>query len=457
MIVTPEPALLDAANAGDPQAQARVGINFFSCGQHADALVWLERAAVQDAPEACNLLGLMHLNGIAVPQQPALAVAYLQRAADRGLKEACYTLGNLQFNGIGTPVDEARARENLLRAAELRHLPALRTLGLLHCLAGSGPVQDVTALYCLQQAAQGGDALSQYALATLLLQQSNTPQQLEGVYWLQQAAGRKVFCAMMRLQSLRTEPAWRQWQSAVQTYRPKDTHTPHSALSLPDLQKLAETATSGIDPVVPDTLWQISHVLPRLMCEHFMNLAMPALAPSYVAHPDTGELLTNDVRTSSSMFFRLSMYDFIAGLALRRVAKLAGHEVAHAEPLAILRYLPGQQYKPHFDYFVSRGNREELIDGRGGQRQTTLFVYLNDVEAGGETDFPLLHACVTPAQGKAVKFLNLDAQGEVNTETLHAGKPVIRGEKWLLTVWFRQRPFVWGTLQTAPQDQPDVF
>ncbi|MDE2071088.1 MAG: 2OG-Fe(II) oxygenase, partial [Gammaproteobacteria bacterium] len=101
----------------------------------------------------------------------------------------------------------------------------------------------------------------------------------------------------------------------------------------------------------------------------------------------------------------------------------------------------------HFDYFVSRGNREELVDGRGGQRQTTLFVYLNDVEAGGETDFPLLHACVLPAQGKAVKFVNLDAHGEPDTRTLHAGKPVIRGEKWLLTVWFRQRPFVWGELQ----------
>ena len=444
---TPEPALLEAAKAGDPQAQTRVGIGFFSSGQHADALPWLERASQQDFPEACNLLGLMYLNGIGVPQRPAVAAGYLQRAAERGLKEACYTLGNLMFNGIGVAMDEARASDLLLRAAELHHLPALRTLGLLHCLADGGSTQDGVALYCLRLAAQGGDALSQYLLATQLLQQSAATQQAEGLYWLQQAAGRQVQCAVTRLERLASGPDRERWQSLVQAYRPGAAPDRPTALTVPDFEKLARTDSAVIGPTVPGAVWEITQVLAPLVCEHFMNLARPALMPSYVADPDTGKLLTNDVRTSSSMFFQLSMYDFIAGLALRQIAGLAGHDIAQAEPLAVLRYLPGQQYKPHFDYFVSRGNREELVDGRGGQRQTTLFVYLNDVEAGGETDFPLLHACVLPAQGKAVKFVNLDAHGEPDTRTLHAGKPVIRGEKWLLTVWFRQRPFVWGELQ----------
>lgn len=447
MNATPDSALLESAKAGDPQSQTRVGIGFFTRGQHAEARNWLELAAQQEAPEACNLLGLMHLNGIGVPQRPAAAAGYLQRAAERGLKEACYTLGNLMFNGIGVAVDEARARDYLLKSAELQHLPALRTLGLLHCLADQGATQNTVALYCLRQAAQGGDALSQYLLATQLLQQPASVRQAEGLHWLQQAANRQVHCAVMRLERLATGADRERWQSVAQTYRPEASPSRPPTLTVPDLQKLARADSAVVEAAVPDTVWQITQVLAPLMCEHFMNLARPALTPSYVADPDTGKLLTNDVRTSSSMFFQLSMYDFIGGLALRQIAHLAGHDISQAEPLAVLRYLPGQQYKPHFDYFVSRGNREELVDGRGGQRQTTLFVYLNDVEAGGETDFPLLHACVLPAQGKAVKFVNLDAHGEPDTRTLHAGKPVIRGEKWLLTVWFRQRPFVWGELQ----------
>lgn len=447
MNATPDSALLQSAQAGDPQAQTRVGIGLFSRGEHAQARTWLERAARHDVPEACNLLGLMHLNGIGVPQRPALAAGFLQRAAARGLKEACYTLGNLMFNGIGVPVDAVRASDLLLQAAELHHLPALRTLGLLHCLAEHGSTQNAVALYCLRLAAQGGDALSQYLLATQLLQQSAAAQQAEGLHWLERAAGRQVYCAVARLERLASGADRERWQSIAQTYRPGAAPERPPALTVPDLEKLAHTDAAVVDTMVPGTVWQITQVLAPLMCEHFMNLARPALTPSYVADPDSGKLLTNDVRTSSSMFFQLSLYDFIAGLALRQIAHLAGHDIAQAEPLAVLRYLPGQQYKPHFDYFVSRGNREELVDGRGGQRQTTLFVYLNDVEAGGETDFPLLHASVLPAQGKAVKFVNLDAHGEPDTRTLHAGKPVIRGEKWLLTVWFRQRPFVWGELQ----------
>lgn len=450
MNATADSALLESAKSGDPQAQTRVGIGLFTRGQHADAHTWLERAAHHDVPEACNLLGLMHLNGIGVPQQPTVAAGYLQRAAECGLKEACYTLGNLMFNGIGMPVDEARASDFLVRAAELRHLPALRTLGLLHCLAEYGSTQNAVALYCLRLAAQGGDAFSQYLLATQLLQQSATAQQVEGLHWLQQAANRQVHCAITRLERLVTGPDHERWQSVAQAHRPEAAPGRPPSLTVPDLQKLMRTDSAVVEAMVPGTVWQITQALAPLVCEHFMNLARPALTPSYVADPDTGKLVTNDVRTSSSMFFQLSMYDFIAGLALRQIARMASHDIAQAEPLAVLRYLPGQQYKPHFDYFVSRGNREELVDGRGGQRQTTLFVYLNDVEAGGETDFPLLHVCVSPAQGKAVKFVNLDAHGEPDTRTLHAGKPVIRGEKWLLTVWFRQRPFVWG----EPQSQP---
>ncbi|MGH9639751.1 MAG: tetratricopeptide repeat protein, partial [Bryobacteraceae bacterium] len=176
MSATPDATLLRAAQAGDAGAQTDLGIFYFTHGEYAQAVPWLQGAAEQALPQACNLLALMHLNGIAVSQQPALAVKYLEQAAAKHLKEACFTLANLLFNGIGVQTDESRAWELLLRAAESQHWPALRVLGVLHWLAGS---QD-EALYCLRLSARGGDPLSQSALAAQLLQSDRVQDQSEG-------------------------------------------------------------------------------------------------------------------------------------------------------------------------------------------------------------------------------------------------------------------------------------
>jgi hypothetical protein len=135
------------------------------------------------------------------------------------------------------------------------------------------------------------------------------------------------------------------------------------------------------------------------------------------------------------MHFQPSMYDAAVYLALRRIANIAGLPASHAEPLGVLRYGPGQEYRPHYDYYSD--------DQHQAQRVSTVFVYLNDVLEGGGTDFPRLAVKVEPERGKAVKFLNCGDDGRPNPETLHAGLPVIRGEKWLATLWFWDRPFIW--------------
>jgi prolyl 4-hydroxylase len=135
------------------------------------------------------------------------------------------------------------------------------------------------------------------------------------------------------------------------------------------------------------------------------------------------------------MHFVPSMYDAVVAQLVKRIAAIAGLPPAHAEPLGVLRYGPGQEYRPHYDYYTD--------DRHQAQRVATVFVYLNHVEEGGGTDFPRLGVKVDPARGKAVKFLNCDAEAKPNPETLHAGLPVIRGEKWLATLWFWDRPFHW--------------
>jgi prolyl 4-hydroxylase len=99
------------------------------------------------------------------------------------------------------------------------------------------------------------------------------------------------------------------------------------------------------------------------------------------------------------------------------------------------RYQVGQEYKQHRDYFTDSKHT--------AQRLVTVFAYLNDVEAGGNTAFPILGVSVRPERGKAVRFTNTHPDGKPDPDTLHAGLPVIRGEKWLATLWFWDRPFDW--------------
>ena len=75
-----------------------------------------------------------------------------------------------------------------------------------------------------------------------------------------------------------------------------------------------------------------------------------------------------------------------------------------------------------------------------GQRVLTALVYLNDDYEGGETDFPVLGAHWKGRKGEALLFWNVAPDGALDERTLHAGLPVTRGEKWMLSQWIRGRP-----------------
>ena len=71
----------------------------------------------------------------------------------------------------------------------------------------------------------------------------------------------------------------------------------------------------------------------------------------------------------------------------------------------------------------------------------TICTYLNHVECGGETVFPQADVSVSPMAGRAIVFDNLSADGQPDPASLHAGLPVTAGEKWLATLWLRERRY----------------
>ncbi len=64
-------------------------------------------------------------------------------------------------------------------------------------------------------------------------------------------------------------------------------------------------------------------------------------------------------------------------------------------------------------------------------------IYLNDVEAGGETAFTYLNHAFKPKMGTAVIWNSLNTDGSTNENTIHHAVPVIKGYKAVITKWFR--------------------
>lgn len=172
-------------------------------------------------------------------------------------------------------------------------------------------------------------------------------------------------------------------------------------------------------------------------CAQLIHLARERLQTAQVSDEHTGENVPHGARISEMAWPRREDFPVLQELA-KGIARLVGTDVACLEPLQILHYRPGGEYQPHFDAFAA----DSPTLSQGGNRQWTLIFYLNAVEGGGETAFPELGLRIFPIPGAGVLFRNLETSGQRDPLSLHAGLPVLKGEKWIATQWIRQGPYV---------------
>ncbi len=189
------------------------------------------------------------------------------------------------------------------------------------------------------------------------------------------------------------------------------------------------------------TLALLEGVVSADECEALIALARPRLQPSTVVDPDTGHDIVASYRASVGMFFRPAENDLIARLD-RRFSEVMNLPLDHGEGIQVLRYEAGGGTAPHHDFLAPTNAANQASLARSGQRLSTIITYLNDVEAGGETIFPLCGWSITPHRGHSLYFESCNLEGEVAPQSLHAGNPVTRGEKWIATKWMRERKFV---------------
>lgn len=165
-------------------------------------------------------------------------------------------------------------------------------------------------------------------------------------------------------------------------------------------------------------------------CDYVRRRAEPALLPSMIVDPETKRPVPNPVRNSTGMNFGPWSEDLVIHVLNQRLAKASGTEVGWGEPLHVLRYAGGQEFKPHLD----------ALPGATNQRRWTVLVYLNEDYTGGETLFPRLGLRIRGRTGDALIFENVGPDGRSDERTRHAGSAVVSGVKWLASRWIRGAP-----------------
>jgi prolyl 4-hydroxylase len=161
-----------------------------------------------------------------------------------------------------------------------------------------------------------------------------------------------------------------------------------------------------------------------------------------VAQPSSAYDIDYSTGYRTSYSGNLDPYDPFVRMIQRRIDDLLGIDPDFGETVQGQRYQVGQQFQNHTDWFPGGTQYLEMEQERGGQRSFTAMAYLNTVAAGGATAFPRLGFGVEPRQGTLLVWNNADPEGVPNPFTIHAGSPVQEGVKYVITKWYRTRPWI---------------
>jgi prolyl 4-hydroxylase len=188
-------------------------------------------------------------------------------------------------------------------------------------------------------------------------------------------------------------------------------------------------------PTPKAELFQLRGFAGQDLCAELIAMIDAGRRPSTIAD-DNGDPV---FRTSETC-------DLPAGLpAVERVeamlTSLSGLDPVFGEPLQGQFYAIGQEFKPHTDYFSPGGRDFAKFCTLSGNRTWTFMIYLNDVAAGGATRFKLLDKTFQPEAGKLLCWNNRLPDGGINPATLHHGMKVRQGVKYVITKWYREKPW----------------
>ncbi len=173
-------------------------------------------------------------------------------------------------------------------------------------------------------------------------------------------------------------------------------------------------------------------------CAGLITLADQNCRPSTIADPNGDDYF----RTSETCDLDHDI-SLVAEID-EKICNFADIDPQFGEPLQAQRYTVGQEFKAHTDFFDPGGADYDKFCSVSGQRTWTFMIYLNEPTAGGATRFVNFKKSFNPQAGTLLCWNNMDRDGAPNDWTLHHGMKVRSGTKYVITKWFRERPWPWA-------------
>ena len=417
-------AMRSDAASGVPEATFKLAMSLIAQDKHEEALGWYGRAAEAGHVGAQVEFARMQLHGIACDPDPHRAVEWLLRAESAGSVAAGYLLAMIGLGGIALPRD-GQINTRMLAAVQADYVPAIRAAAIHF----GRRQNDADQALCVQLLGRGSN-LGDVVAAQLLVERLMRGEGCEA-----QPGPARQLAAQLKAHGAAALPAITAAIPPLILPMRESGRVPPGTLALEDALQLPTTVVMARRPHV----MRIDKLLSADECRLLVACAQPGLRRSATVDPETGQARKMELRTSSDASFDPIIEDMALRVLQLRLARAARVELVQAEHLVVLRYGPGEEYRPHRDYLppdAVAANRPQA-----GNRCRTICTYLNHVEGGGETVFPRADMSVDPVPGRAVVFDNLYTDGRPDPESLHAGMPVTKGEKWLATLWLRERRY----------------
>lgn len=415
------------AEDGDASSQFLLSQVCLQRNELDEMLRWLGAAAETGLPDAVEALGHCYENGLGVAADYDASIGHYDEAAAAGSPNAAFRRAELLYKSRKGPSSADVIRRSLIDAARSGHMLALRAIGFLSIQ--HEPSRQL-GIDCLRSAAHAGDPVSAFNLGWALQRgRSGAAGVGEASHWVQQAAAMGYPYAQALL---RTAPAAAPGPALASDAIDFDVPFP-----LYPQERDPQEETVCEDPPIS----MFSGVLNVIDCAYLIFVSTPRMERANVIDPRS-ELdgMVSDVRTSMSTYIPFHLVDILSRYIELKIIQQTGEDLLLSEPMSILRYAPGEYYKPHVDYFNPKLKVSDGLMEDGGQRTASAVTYLSTPGAGGGTSFPKLDIKLPAAAGNTLWFRNCDDDGDIDTRSLHAGDTVEAGEKWVVTKWFRQQP-----------------
>lgn len=179
-------------------------------------------------------------------------------------------------------------------------------------------------------------------------------------------------------------------------------------------------------------IFYVDNVLSQEECNLIIKKSQEHMTRAIVGTGPDAKVST--IRTGSSYFLNY-LEDEDVFQIYKKIALLLNKPGRNFDTFfQVIHYYSGEEYKTHMDPSPSRNKNEGIR-----HRRFTCLCYLNDVEQGGETEFPKLNIKISPKMGRIVYFDNYHKDGDINYKSSHRSIPVENGEKWAFNLWYHEK------------------